>query len=776
MAQRTQRGSDQYGKELVRAAREKYAARLLRQLPPYTRAALRKQREEIRRENAEASAASADAVDLTGYSAGEMSSGEHVRDGYQSWDYKEKDSGSEFEPNEEVGYEEESDERSKSESDEDKEGLPSDVADDPTTKPSTLHQSQPEEVLECQRRLMGEEITTGEDGGFLDGFPRRWSSWNRFHKALLDFCQETYQRFPTRSTSSVKRRNKQIAKNTTVDTQVMPIQWKTYSKTLVCTHGYPYKPRVSGSRRHDLVRYCGCKAKINVKLTWDDKWYLFVQPKGFHNHRCTAALWRYYVENRQIVDPSLLQNVSSMRSSGSNVSGILAYLRKRTNKQTTPRDVHNLIQSLKHSGQNNHSDVDRAKDILREFCAEEEGNCAEFAVDPTTKIAQVVCFQSARMKRIFRAFPQVVMVDTTHGTNRNRYKLFSFVVHDVFGKGQYVQHALVVSETKDNLRCAVEFFKKNNPEWHKIEVFVLDKAFHEKDVLQEEIPQARQLLCHFHVQEWLHLQVARRTTGKKAEKDLLKGTVSALIAAKSAEDYRIQKQALLEQLGGDEKHEFYQFFLLHWVSCKEQWTAYLRGDVPHLRNNTNNCIEAKWGAIKKCIKSSFEIDSAISTLITLQTWAEEAYIGELSRVGSRPVVAGESRELSALAVHISSHAFEYVKGEFDFAESAAASYEVDTCVSGHAALKSTTTHETHVIDLKTYSCTCAFMKTLLLPCRHVMYYRRQNSCESIIPPLSFFQAGGCFVVLRTTSALVMSSLVIWRSKLSSILVRLDSQQ
>ncbi|KAE9234234.1 hypothetical protein PF005_g1987 [Phytophthora fragariae] len=40
----------------------------------------------------------------------------------------------------------------------------------------------------------------------------------------------------------------------------------------------------------------------------------------------------------------------------------------------------------------------------------------------------------AKMKRLFKAFPEVVLVDSTHNTNANRYKLFSFMVHDVLGK------------------------------------------------------------------------------------------------------------------------------------------------------------------------------------------------------------------------------------------------------------------------------------------------------------------------------------------------------
>jgi hypothetical protein len=59
------------------------------------------------------------------------------------------------------------------------------------------------------------------------------------------------------------------------------------------------------------------------------------------------------------------------------------------------------------------------------------------------------------------------------GTNAERYKLFSFVVRDAFGIGQYVQHALIDGETKANFLTALQEFKRNNPSWRDVEVVVV---------------------------------------------------------------------------------------------------------------------------------------------------------------------------------------------------------------------------------------------------------------------------------------------------------------
>jgi hypothetical protein len=56
------------------------------------------------------------------------------------------------------------------------------------------------------------------------------------------------------------------------------------------------------------------------------------------------------------------------------------------------------------------------------------------SANDSTGLVDAVCFQTASQKRLFKAFPEVILVDTTHGTNRNYYKLFSILVDDVFGK------------------------------------------------------------------------------------------------------------------------------------------------------------------------------------------------------------------------------------------------------------------------------------------------------------------------------------------------------
>jgi hypothetical protein len=46
-----------------------------------------------------------------------------------------------------------------------------------------------------------------------------------------------------------------------------------------------------------------------------------------------------------------------------------------------------------------------------------------------------IIFQTKEMRKMLSRFHEVILVDTTYTTNSSRYKLFSFMVTDAFGKG-----------------------------------------------------------------------------------------------------------------------------------------------------------------------------------------------------------------------------------------------------------------------------------------------------------------------------------------------------
>jgi hypothetical protein len=274
----------------------------------------------------------------------------------------------------------------------------------------------------------------------------------------------------------------------------------------------------------------------------------------------------------------------------------------RTGKKTTLKDIHNLISRIKRDKRGGATAEERTESVLRELC--ENKDAAACIYTDSERVAQTLTFQTPQMRRLFAAFPEVVMIDSTHATNSRRYKLFSFLVQDLDGKVrnvhavcrrlyvhltfQYAQHALMTSESKSNMIDTVRSFKINNPAWRSIRVIVTDKDFTERAVLSAAFPDARMLLCQFHVVRYLTKQVNALYVGALEEKDALINTMSALMYSESKIEYDRNKRLLLRQLEDDHEHQLYDYFIRNWDGITEEWVSYARTSIPHLGNHTNN--------------------------------------------------------------------------------------------------------------------------------------------------------------------------------------------
>jgi hypothetical protein len=92
--------------------------------------------------------------------------------------------------------------------------------------------------------------------------------------------------------------------------------------------------------------------------------------------------------------------------------------------------VHNMVSKMREKRRGATTE-ERLEAVLQALC-ESRGNRASVFVDDD-KRAQTITLQTRKMRRWFKAFPEVLLVDATHNTNESRYKLFSFMVNDVYG-------------------------------------------------------------------------------------------------------------------------------------------------------------------------------------------------------------------------------------------------------------------------------------------------------------------------------------------------------
>ena len=140
--------------------------------------------------------------------------------------------------------------------------------------------------------------------------------------------------------------------------------------------------------------------------------------------------------------------------------------------------------------------------------------------------------------------------------------------------GFRLQHAFVENERAETLETAIVQFKRVNRAWTKTQCIVVDKDFTEIAVLERQFPQARILLCQFHVLDYLHREITKSMYQLSSEvRTRLKASVKRSIYAQNKGQYDDEMQYMLSQLDNP-SHRFMVYYQKNWDSCKERWVSY----------------------------------------------------------------------------------------------------------------------------------------------------------------------------------------------------------
>ena len=147
-------------------------------------------------------------------------------------------------------------------------------------------------------------------------------------------------------------------------------------------------------------------------------------------------------------------------------------------------DLHRLIARIKKEKKNGFTEDELIINVLENFVKDNEYNAV--TINPNKSgVIDAISITTKNMKILFKNFHEIVLMDSTHKTNKNNYKLLSFMVHDSNGNGQHVQHSFISKESTGNFQNAITHFQKSNKDWRNIRAFVVDKDFTEIAVIEK---------------------------------------------------------------------------------------------------------------------------------------------------------------------------------------------------------------------------------------------------------------------------------------------------
>jgi hypothetical protein len=214
---------------------------------------------------------------------------------------------------------------------------------------------------------------------------KRFGSWAEFFSYLAEYARSTNQIIRKSVALSVTARNEAIAKTKAgqagMFVRFVPLEWDTYKRIFICTHGWRQHSRGTGKRPQKFLRSIECPLKFSVVVRYfqdEQKRRLEVESAHlFHNHVIEHEVFKTYAENRGIV-----------RTVQAKVDGMIQNERKRKaiydalleqGENVIMKDVENMIYAHRAAVKREDDDTECfAK--LTEFVSADESNTIDAVI------------------------------------------------------------------------------------------------------------------------------------------------------------------------------------------------------------------------------------------------------------------------------------------------------------------------------------------------------------------------------------------------------------
>ncbi|KAG3189509.1 hypothetical protein PC128_g11706 [Phytophthora cactorum] len=144
--------------------------------------------------------------------------------------------------------------------------------------------------------------------------------------------------------------------------------WESF---FACLDYWTRQSRSKGKRRGCFENSTGCEAHMSVAVAW-------CATRGFHvkithqntthNHTLGSGSYGNHPSARCVQDENGIAFVDELQAAGLKKNPILQFLRKKTGKRITLRDIHNLVAKLKEARHGPTSVKKNWNAGLREFC------------------------------------------------------------------------------------------------------------------------------------------------------------------------------------------------------------------------------------------------------------------------------------------------------------------------------------------------------------------------------------------------------------------------
>ncbi|XP_035838222.1 uncharacterized protein LOC110877735 [Helianthus annuus] len=354
----------------------------------------------------------------------------------------------------------------------------------------------------------------------------------------------------------------------------------------------------------------GCPfSLLAIRDVTNDTWELKVDCAN-HNHEPTTSLLghafvrRFTKAEYKLVEQLTAQNMEPRI--------IFQTLRKQfPDSLHVQKDVQNAVQKIRATIMDGKNPIQALESLLhdRRFIYDTRQ-------DPKTDVVTEIFFVHPYSITMWRAFPHVMLIDATYKTNLYNMPFVQVVGMTSTGKSFCIAHAVICKERRGNYVWVLERIKSILHECMMPRVIVTDRELALINACSKVFPNAKRLLCHFHIQQ----NIARKCKEGFDKEDWGKfmSYWRTLCESSSEPMYKYNLEKMYNRLVVANRESVYDYVYENWLKDYKEMFVYAWTDkCRNFGQRTTNRVESQHANLKRYITRGSSLERIARCIIDI---------------------------------------------------------------------------------------------------------------------------------------------------------------
>ncbi|KAF5755561.1 putative MULE transposase domain, FHY3/FAR1 family [Helianthus annuus] len=354
----------------------------------------------------------------------------------------------------------------------------------------------------------------------------------------------------------------------------------------------------------------GCPfSLLAIRDVMNDTWELKVDCAN-HNHEPTTSLLGHaFVRRFTKAEYKLLEQLTAQNMEP---RIIFQTLRKQfPDSLHVQKDVQNAVQKIRATIMDGKNPIQALESLLhdRRFIYDTRQ-------DPKTDVVTEIFFVHPYSITMWRAFPHVMLIDATYKTNLYNMPFVQVVGMTSTGKSFCIAHAVICKERRGNYVWVLERIKSILHECMMPRVIVTDRELALINACSKVFPNAKRLLCHFHIQQ----NIARKCKSGFDKEDWGKfmSYWRTLCESSSEAMYKYNLEKMYNRLVVANRESVYDYVYENWLKDYKDMFVYAWTDkCRNFGQRTTNRVESQHANLKRYITRGSSLERIARCIIDI---------------------------------------------------------------------------------------------------------------------------------------------------------------